>query len=347
MTRKIKISILPLIGVPVFLILFQESAFPGYINRLSIQALENPLGWTGPYHPGKLITAMLMKSLSRDGKFHVAEYPSASEPLEVSKNDFKPEKGKGFGTASSSGKKDGQTGTKPASGVTAGNIFHPAQFVVQGRVLEFVPGKPPTRAEILLNTGDVLKQKAEVEVELDLATHHTGRTLVSRRFKVVTSSGVVPYTFDNLPVDPDAGEFQKSSIGKALASLTRQMVSFITSNLYILPLEGEIIFVDKDKKEVVINVGRVNGIGFGDFFNVYSVFLKYTDPFSQMDLGDKFTRRGVIRIKNIQEGFSVADIVAGDGFENGELVQSRKTNPPILEQQAGEIHHLILESDSQ
>ena len=104
------------------------------------------------------------------------------------------------------------------------------------------------------------------------------------------------------------------------------MNAFLITALHPLPLEGEIISVIPEKKEVVINVGKIHGIDFGDFFNVYSVTLKYKDPFTQKELGNKFMRRGVIRVKDVQEGFSIASIIAGEGFEIGELAQSRKTN---------------------
>lgn len=47
-------------------------------------------------------------------------------------------------------------------------------------------------------------------------------------------------------------------------------------------------------------------------------------------------RRGVIRVKDVQEGFSIAAIMAGEGFEVGELAQSRKTNPVLLNRETRE-----------
>ena len=100
--------------------------------------------------------------------------------------------------------------------------------------------------------------------------------------------------------------------------------------LHPLPLEAEVISVDPEKMEVIINVGQIDGIDFGDLFNVYSVTMQYKDPFTEIDLGSGFSRRGVIQVNTVQEGYSKAAIIAGEGFKMGELAQSRKTNPVLL-----------------
>ena len=218
----------------------------------------------------------------------------------------------------------------------ATQLNHPVQFILGGKILHFTPGKPPSRAQIILNIGDALKQRAELEIELELTSHHLGNSIAQKNFKVHSIAGTVPFDLDESKVDFDSPKFQNSSLGKALLELNRQINDFMMTAVYSLPLEAEVISVNADNKEVIINVGLVDGIDFGDLFNVYSVTLQYKDPFTEMDLGSRFARRGVIRVKDVQQGFSIAAIIAGGGFTMGELARSRKSNPVILNRNISE-----------
>ncbi len=286
---------------------FTSTAKAEYKNRLSILAFENPPGWSASYNPGTLITDLLSQTLSGRGNFHLLPPPSRQEKA-----------------SDLSATPDGKSKMAPMEGE---QLDHPAQFILKGRVLHFTPGKPPSRAQIILNIGEALKQRAEIEIELELINHHLKKTLHRKKFQIVSSTGSIPFNMDSTVVNFDSQLFQKSSVGKALLQLMGEIDSYIMATLHPLPLEGEVIAVDAEKKEMIINIGQVHGVNFRDYFNVYSVTLKYKDPFSDLDLGNKFFRRGVIRVKDVQEGFSIASIIAGEDFEQGELVRSQKTNP--------------------
>jgi hypothetical protein len=304
----------------IFGFLSQNVAASEYKNRLSILPFESPVGWTAPYNPGDLITDILKQSIDETDFFQLSPPPASSLP--------QPKKIKQL-----------QKIEKPDIGQSGKTqLNHPTQFILKGRVLNFTPGSPPSRAQLILNIGDAIKQKAEVDIELQLINHHMGKMVDKRIFKNVSSAGTVPFALDAAQVDIDSDRFQKSSIGRALSELNQKVNAFLITTLHPLPLEGEIISVIPENQEVIINVGKIHGIDFGDFFNVYSVTLKYKDPFTQKDLGDKFMRRGVIRVKDVQEGFSIAAIIAGEGFEIGELAQSRKTNPIPLKRESPEIN---------
>ncbi len=270
--------------------------------------LENPAGWAATYHPGKIIAEMLQQSFAGQEIFHLAPAPKSPRLQQIKKK---------------------ASGGKMHSGGT--QLNHPIQYILAGKILHFTPGQPPSRAQIILNVGDALKQRAVIDIELELTNHHLQTSIAKRKFRINSIAGTVPYSLDASKVDFYSPKFQNSSIGKALLDLNRQVHAFMMMNLYPLPLEAEVTSVNQDKKEVVINVGRVDGIDFGELFNVYSVTLNYKDPFTQMDLGSGFTRRGVIRVKDVHEGFSIAAIEAGQGFETGELVRSRTTNPVPLD----------------
>ena len=187
-----------------------------------------------------------------------------------------------------------------------------------------------------LNIGSALKQRAELEIELELISHHLEKTIANKKFKLSSIAGTAPFDLDASKVEYDSPEFKNSSIGKALLDLNHRVNAFMMTALHPLPLEAEIISVDPEKMEVIINVGEIDGIDFGDLFDVFSVTMQYKDPFTEMDLGSGFARRGVIKVNTVQEGYSIAAIIAGDGFKMGELAQSRKPNPILIDRTANE-----------
>ena len=334
MKTAIHKNLLFILGLFCFSIHTTPVAEAEYKNRLSILPLENPPGWSASYDPGALIAQMLNQSFAGKGKFHIL--PAPAEKKQESTPPAAVVQSSNVKTPSSEGKM-GQGDSTMKSGAEATAVSqenlmnHPAQFVLKGRVLHFTQGKPPSRAQLILNIGAAAKQRAEIEVELEFINHHLEKSLHKKRFAVVSSAGTVPFSLDSSSVDFNANEFQKSSIGKALLQLNQEIDAHVMATLHPLPLEGEIIALDPEKKEIVVNIGQVHGVGFRDYFHVYSVTLNYKDPFSSLELGNKFVRRGVIRIKDVQEGFSIASIIAGDGFAKGELVRSQKTNlaPPV------------------
>jgi len=297
-----------IICVPIFLFFSHAADAGDHKNRLSIIPLKNPAGWTAPYNPGNIIAKMLKQSVSAQGNFHLSPPPRQSGVKQIKQKSPK---------------------SKMQSGGT--QLNHPIQFILEGKVLHFTPGKPPSRAQIILNIGDALKQRAEVEIELELTNHHLENSIAKKKFSVDSIAGTVPFDLDASVVDFDSPKFQNSSIGKALLDLNHQINAFIMTTLRPLPLEAEVISVNADSKEVIINAGQIDGINFGDLFNVYSVTLQYKDPFTQMKLGSKLYRRGVIRVNDVQGGFSIATIMAGEGFSIGELARSRKNNPILLD----------------
>ncbi len=267
-----------------------ESAPAQYKNKLSILPVANPAGWTAAYAPGPLVKRMLEHSVRESGTFHLLPVP-----------------------------KKGDAG--------AGAMRHPVQYLIRGNVLKFDPGEPPTKAQKVFDAPETIKQRAEIAIEIEILSHHAKESLARKRFDAESISGVIPFEFDGTRLDFTDAAFQRTSIGKTLLELNRQISDFITHTLYVLPLEGEVIAVDMENKEILINLGRENGVGFGDDFTVYSVVLNQTDPFSKQDLGGRFTRQGVVRVRQVQARFAIAAIMAGTEFAKGQLVRSRRTNP--------------------
>ena len=56
-------------------------------------------------------------------------------------------------------------------------------------------------------------------------------------------------------------------------------------------------------EDVLINIGRQNGIKVGDSFRVFSLGLNLSDPLTNIDLGDIYVKMGVIRVVETMLGF--------------------------------------------
>ena len=302
----------------VALVCVPAAAWAGYKNKISVLPLEDPPGWTAGYAPGAVVTGMLKHSLTQSSRYHIYPPPKKKESRQTP-----PRPGSKTAKPVSQKMKNG--------GANANTMKHPVRFLVQGKVLHFDPGEPPTKAQKVFNAPESIKQRAEVEIEIELASHHTGNAIARKTFRTHSIAGVVPFEYDGSPLRVFDAGFQRTSLGKALSQLDQEINAYIAKTLHPLPLEAEIIAVDAGSREVIINAGKENGIGFGDFFTVYTVTLENRDPFSQKELGGRFTRRGVVRVRDVQENFSVAAIMAGEGFQAGELVRSKKTNPAFRE----------------
>ena len=58
------------------------------------------------------------------------------------------------------------------------------------------------------------------------------------------------------------------------------MLSFVNNTIFKEPLEGEIIAIKNE--DVLINVGKQNGVQVGDKFRVHSVGLQLDDPLTRL-----------------------------------------------------------------
>ena len=50
------------------------------------------------------------------------------------------------------------------------------------------------------------------------------------------------------------------------------------------------------------------------------MITSFTDPLNKTDLGDKYTRKGIIKIIEVQDRFSRAQIMVGRDLTSGDLV---------------------------
>ena len=156
--------------------------------------------------------------------------------------------------------------------------------------------------------------------------------MAKKSFSAISEEGRIPFDINLTNIEYETIRFKSSSIGKALWSLNNKAEAFIIKILNDVPLEGDLILVDLENKKVMINLGKANGIVVQDVFTIFSMKNGFNDPLNKIDLGDKYTRKGVIKIVEVQGRFSRAQIMAGLELAPGDLVvpkvkKSRKHGP--------------------
>ena len=167
---------------------------------------------------------------------------------------------------------------------------------------------------------DFIKKQALIRANIELVNLHTGRSLAKKAFTVRSNTGRKSFDIDTQNLSYKLDEFKTHSIGKALLNLNDQVQIFIYNTLNRLPLEGDVISVDHKNNSAIINLGKANGVNVRDVFTVYSVEPEFNDPVDNVDLGDRYFRKGIIMISEVQGRFSKAQIVVGVNFTPGDLV---------------------------
>ena len=277
-----------------------QIAEANYKNKLTVKPTSNPIDWPYSIDLGRLVQNSLILAFMDEANFYLVP-PSTKK--------YKPAK----------------PAKKNSTDKEYRGLMHPAKFDVVSRLIHVELDQAPPPAQRILIPGGY-RQTAKLILEVDLVAHHTGRSIAHNRFQAASRLGSVVVNLNQLPEDFDYDQLHKTSLGFALQSLSHKILSFVNHHLYSHPLEGETLMVDSHNKEAIISLGKVHGVKMGELFDVFGVTLKFKDPFSQTDLGDKYERRGVLRIKDVQEKFSIGEIVAGQEFWEGDLARSRKFN---------------------
>jgi len=195
-------------------------------------------------------------------------------------------------------------------------------FEIRGQIIKFDPGTNlPSKAN-----GVFLKKQnsedAELEVNIQLIQNKTGRVIKEQDFKSLSSSGVRPFS-EEIDLDRDKWKYKEpSSMSLALSALSGNIASYVNKTIFDFALEGDIISVKN--KDVLINIGKQNGVEVGDKFRVFSVGLGLNDPLTEGDLGDIYVRLGVVKVTDSMLGFSRAITIVGKGFMPGNIVRSFK-----------------------
>lgn len=337
----------------VFVLLLSIFPYPSeafYKKKVLVGQFQNPANWDKPYHPGNIIAELIARELLRQKRYQVisatgnmmpemsSQYSSPDENgvepaiLDYRKTNF-PEilfiqnpasEVRKPGMGGKSDKMDQDSLWPVALGETPKKS---AYTEVRGKIIKFLPDMDD-------DSGSLQREKAEIQIHIELVQNKTGRVLNEKTFKISSSTGTEPFSTEKLNSPNGYGTPGLSSMNKALNSLRRQLGSYIAEVLDSLLLEGEIIASKRKEiykngieepeieEEILINLGSSNGIRIGDQLQVDAVGLRLKDLYTPMDLGDVYVRAGVIQILHTWEGTAKAIPLAGKDFETGFIVRS-------------------------
>jgi hypothetical protein len=180
-----------------------------------------------------------------------------------------------------------------------------SQYKIRGDILIFDPNTNPLKKGHPAKEAKFHRERAFIQANIELVNLHTGRLLAKKIFTASSDTGRKIFNL-NLTEDTDyrSDKFKSHSIGKALWQLNDQVQMFIYKTLNGVPLEGDLIWVDQKNNSAIINLGKANGIKVRDVFTVFSVEPSFEDPVDKVDLGERYTRKGIIKISEVQGRFS-------------------------------------------
>ena len=196
------------------------------------------------------------------------------------------------------------------------------QYRIRGEILNFNPNNSNKKDLTKENTR--LTETANIKVVVELINIRTKRSLIKKEFNFVSDDGRTTFNSNIGTYEYDTEEFKSSSIGIIFHHMNDSVEKFVVYVLDSVPLEGDLIVTENENKNVIINLGKKNGIQVQDIFTVFSIKTNFNDPLNKMDLGDMYTRKGVIKVIETQGHFSRAKIIVGSDLAPGDLVVPKK-----------------------
>ena len=322
---------------------FSSPAQAIYKKKVLLGKFQNPAQWDKSYDPGIIISEMLNQELIHKKGIQLI---SISENIQKLMNNEKPSSDENFVEPSIFDNRESSfpeieliqnTGSEliksPTKMIPAKNsldddplwpaklgkkVHKPTFIEVRGKVVKFMPDNRMHDSAVSLRTNT--REIAEVAVNIQLVQYNTGRVLHEKTFRKISSLGTKLFSIGMISSAEINERDGLSSMNSALNSLKIAVSKFISEKLDYLPLEGEII--STKRKEILVNIGSLNGVRIGDLFQVDSVGLGLSDPYTEADLGDVYVKIGVIQILQTWEGTAKAMSLAGKNFETGFLVRS-------------------------
>ena len=287
-----------------------------YMKKLSVEPFAEPKNWNNSFKPGIIFGQMIENYLAKINSFEMI--PFQAKTL-IDKN---------LAIGSNSINIDAEKVGATTNSVDSNNISNDiiskksslSQFQIRGDITLFNPNKDALIEGYSKNKNAFHKERAVIIASIRIVNMHTGRIISSKKFTSTSNDGNLVFNSKLTNYNYESDVFKSTSIGKALWILNDLIKLYILKSLEIIPLEGDLIFANHEEKNAIINLGKTNGVMVQDVFTVYSMKAKYNDPVDKVDLGDMYTRKGIIIISDVQDRFSRAKILVGQGFVAGDFV---------------------------
>ena len=293
MKTRIYVSLLTISLISVICHSSVLAASIPYKKKIQIDPFRNPPGWIGTYSPGELISDLLKQKLRDQENVTLVDFMLK-------------------------GSQDKKEKTDHAS---------PAQIIISGKIMDYRPALPISLEST--KREKKISRSAKVQIEVKIFQGQTKRLVSGFVLNQNSNDGEFPLGYSQSSLSLRSPDFRKTFMGRALDQITDKIIPEIEDYLDQAPLDGQVIAVEQEEEQMIINVGQRSGVEIRDEFIVYSVDVNFPDPLYQEDIGDRLTKLGVVRVINVQEGFSEAVIMAGGDFVKGNLVRSKKFKPRI------------------
>jgi hypothetical protein len=287
-----------------------------YMKKLSIEPFAEPKNWNNSFKPGVVLGQMIENSLANINAFEMIPF---QENNLINKNP---------NIASNSIDIDGDKLAELTIPADSNNSQKEiistksslSQIQIRGGITIFNPDVDVLIEGHSKNKSGFYKERALITASIQVVNMHTDRIIVEKKITSISNDGNLVFNSKLSNYNYESDEFKSTSIGKALWILNDLIKIYILKSLEIIPLEGDLIFANHEKKNALINIGKTNGVMVQDVFTVFSMKAKFNDPVDKVDLGDMYTRKGVIIISEVQGRFSRAKILAGQDFIAGDFV---------------------------
>ncbi|MCD6521411.1 hypothetical protein J7K56_01380 [Candidatus Calescamantes bacterium] len=269
---------------------------------IAVMELENKTGWRGR-ELGEGLTEMLITSLQETGRFIIVERKALKDILQEQK----------LGE-----EKRLTPQTAPKRGRLLG-----AQILVRGAITEFEQKKGGGGIGLMYKGIGIGGGKLRAHVALDIRLYDTatGEIISSKRAEAEAVSKGLAGGVSIEGITIGGAEFEKTPLGKAAREAIEKAVEYIVEEMEKQPWVSRII---KVKDNLVYMVGGEDmGIKEGDIFYVYSLGEELIDPATGLSLGREEEKVGKIRVKEVKEKYSKAEIIEGKGFKSGDLIRDR------------------------
>lgn len=198
----------------------------------------------------------------------------------------------------------------------------PAQILIKGQITEFEENTSGGGQGISVKgiSLGLKKSAAHMAVIVQLIDSTTGEILESKRVEGEASAGGVSVGFSGT-VDVNSSSFKKTPLGKAIQITIDQAVDYIAKELSTLPWKGKVVTV-KDGL-VFVNSGKNAGVEAGTTFSVYKEGEALIDPDTGMNLGSERTKIADIKVSDVQDKFSKAQVASGkvEEIAKGDIVE--------------------------
>lgn len=196
-----------------------------------------------------------------------------------------------------------------------------AQILIKGAITEFSQVTSGGGQDFYYEgiSFGIETNRAHVGVIVYLYDTTTGQVIDSQRCEGKADSGGLSFSYDEADFGFGSSGFKATPLGKATQLAIDKAVYFIVKRMSNVPWTGRIIKVKRDL--VYLNAGSSGGIQIGDEFDVFQEEEGLIDPESGMYLGADLNYIGKIQVTVVQDKFSKAIIIAGQGFEKNNVLK--------------------------